>query len=188
MDAHDEIHGVTAPTIETGVKVDAAVVASNEAKVAATAATGSGDEAGRPGQDVGIAAFGLYWHAGEKRYKCFSPTVMDRSGNAVTVTEPVNPYSIGTYNLYVSKDSSNSTYTAEIALNNTVVVDSDTLAVIKLFTIGSGPGDTKQFHTGAYVIPDQDFKLIRGDDTNVVFTPITSGANAGKIKIDVYYK
>lgn len=28
---------------------------------------------------------------------------------------------------------------------------------------------------------------IKGDDTNIVFTPVTSGADAGKVKVDVYY-
>lgn len=28
---------------------------------------------------------------------------------------------------------------------------------------------------------------IKGDDTNIVFTPVTSGDDAGKVKIDVYY-
>lgn len=30
-------------------------------------------------------------------------------------------------------------------------------------------------------------EYIAGDDTNIVFTPVTSGANAGKIKVDVYW-
>ena len=31
------------------------------------------------------------------------------------------------------------------------------------------------------------YPYVPGDDTNIVFTPVTSGADKGKVKVDVYY-
>lgn len=44
-----------------------------------------------------------------------------------------------------------------------------------------------QYHVGTIVVRSGN-EYIPGDDTNIVFTPVTSGTNKGKIKIDVYYK
>lgn len=187
MDKHDEIHGFPNGGNNVGVTPGTLIVSAIEADARAQQGASGGSGLGQAGMSSGgLSSFSLYWDVATKAWKCHEPLVLKPDGTAVSVQEPQNGYGNGTYYLHVEKNYATNAYTAEIKAGGSTG-SSDEIAVIRLFTIADTEEGTVQYHTGVYSIRSDDNPFIPGDDTFIKFTPVTSGANKGKIKVDVYY-
>lgn len=188
MDKHDEIHGFPNGGNNVGVTPETLIVSAIEADARAQqGASAGGSGLGQAGMSSGgLSSFSLYWDVASKAWKCHEPLVLKPDGSSVSVKEPEGGYGNGAYYLHVKQDADTKAYTAEIKAGGSTG-SADEIAVIKLFTIADTEEGTVQCHTGCVMLSSGQCDFIPGDDTNIVFTKVVSGANKGKIKIDVYY-
>lgn len=125
-------------------------------------------------------AFRVVYDLEEETYKIENPIVCTPSGQ-INATGADN-LSAGSYYCKVSNESG--TFSAEITDSSDT--DENTVVIVPIADITENDG-IHQKHIGTIIV-NESKEYIEGDDTNIVFTPVTSGSNKGKIKIDVYYK
>lgn len=123
-------------------------------------------------------------------FQLFEPLVATPAG---MILAKYNLSDVGTYYCHVVAGKEQS-YRAYVDAQSSVTnlgegeVEVVTTKICRLERNDDGDLVVKdQYHVGTIVVRSGN-EYIPGDDTNIVFTPVTSGTNKGKIKIDVYYK
>lgn len=139
-----------------------------------------GEGADTPGSGQYPESFRCIYDPDSNTYKILNPIVCTPSGQ-INATGADN-LSAGSYYCKISKESE--TYSAEIT--NSSETDENTVVIVPIADITENDG-IHQKHIGTIIVA-RPKEYIPGEDTNIVFTEVTSGENKGKIKVDVYYK
>ena len=107
----EEMHGKGGSGMNVGVDLTTLMTS----QIAISTAGESGGGSGYGDMTVPrIASFQVYWDVRGKRFKVFSPKVVDPSGSEIKVTETA--LSRGTYVCEVKKNKTTNVYTAAIKL------------------------------------------------------------------------
>ena len=155
------------------------VAAQEEAQQAGVG--GGGEGADTPGSVQYPESFRCIYDPESETYKILNPIVCTPSGQ-INATGADN-LSTGSYYCKVSNESG--TFSAEITDSSDT--DENTVVIVPIADITENDG-IHQKHIGTIIVAGSGKEYIAGNDTNIVFTPVQSGANKGKIMIDVYYK
>lgn len=163
----EELHGKGGSGMNVGV--DLTTLMTSQIAISTAGESGGGGSGGGDMTVPRIASFQVYWDVRSKRFKVFSPKVVDPSGSEIKVTETA--LSRGTYVCEVKKNKTTNVYTAAIKLIDSIVQSAETVTVVKLFTIEDGK--VEQYHVG--VIAVGGAATIKGDTDDSEAVPL-SGA------------
>lgn len=161
----EELHGKGGSGMNVGVDLTT-LMTSQIAK--STAGESGGGSVSGDMTVPRIASFQVYWDVRGKRFKVFSPKVVDPDGNEIAVTETA--LSRGTYVCEVKKNKTTNVYTAAIKLIDSIVQSDETVTVVKLFKIEDGK--VEQYHVGVIAVSAATIK----GDTDDSETVSLSGA------------
>lgn len=126
------------------------------------------------------SAFTCVYDEIAKTYKILNPIVCTPSG-PITATGADN-LSTGSYYCKVSNEGG--VFSAEIT--DSSETDENTVVIVPIADITANDG-IHQKHIGTIIVQNTQKDYIAGEHTNIVFTPVTTGENKGKIMIDVFY-
>lgn len=142
---------------------------------------GGGEGADTSGSGQYPESFRCIYDPVSKTYNILNPIVCTSSGQ-INATGAKN-LSAGSYYCKVSNE--NGTFSAEITDSSDT--DENTVVIVPIADITEDDG-IHQKHIGTIIVAGSGKEYVAGNDTNIVFTPVQSGANEGKIMVDVYYK
>ena len=151
----EELHGKGGSGMNVGV--DLTTLMTSQVSISTAGESGGGGSGSGDMTVPRIASFQVYWDVQGKRFKVFSPKVVDPSGSEIAVTEMA--LSRGTYVCEVKKNKTTNVYTAAIRLIDSIVQSAETVTVVKLFKIEDGK--VEQYHVG--VIAVGGAATIKGD-------------------------
>ena len=152
----EELHGKSGSGMNVGV--DLTTLMTSQIAISTAAESGGGGSGSGDMTVPRIASFQVYWDVQGKRFKVFSPKVVDPSGSEIAVTETA--LSRGTYVCEVKKNKTTNVYTAAIKLIDSIVQSAETVTVVKLFKIEDGK--VEQYHVGVIAVGG-DAATIKGD-------------------------
>lgn len=143
--------------------------------------SGFGEGVDAPGYGQYPESFRCIYDPYSETYKIMNPIVCTPSGQ-INATGAEN-LSVGSY--YCKVSNKNGTFSAEITDSSDT--DEKTVVIVPIADITENDG-IYQKHIGTIIVAGSGKEYVAGNDTNIVFTPVQSGANKGKIMVDVYYK
>lgn len=168
------------PVIAKALGTNECLVAAQEEAQQEAGVGGGGEGADTPGSGQYPESFRCIYDPYSNTYKIMNPIVCTPSGQ-INATGADN-LSAGSYYCKVSNGSG--TFSAEITDSSDT--DENTVVIVPIADITENDG-IHQKHIGTIIVAGSGKEYVAGNDTNIVFTPVQSGANMGKIKVDVYY-
>lgn len=172
----EELHGKSGSGMNVGV--DLTTLMTSQVSISTV---GESDGVGSGGGgDMTVprtASFQVYWDVRGKRFKVFSPKVVDPNGKEISVTETA--LSSGTYVCEVKKNKTTGAYTASIKLTHAVVPSAETVTVVKLFKIEDGK--VEQYHVGAIILSGGGNSVSTKAAFDLEVTESSTGSKIGKI-------
>ena len=171
----EELHGKSGSG--TNVGVDLTTLMTSQIAISTAGESGGGGSGSGDMTVPRIASFQVYWDVQGKRFKGFSPKVVDPSGSEIAVTEMA--LSRGTYVCEVKKNATTNVYTAAIKLIDSIVQSAETVTVVKLFKIEDGK--VEQYHVGAIILGSKGESSSKPAAFDLEVSESSTGEKTGKI-------